>query len=101
MTKRISINVNSAYEAAKYDFENNKASKKESFEKVLDRINKSVYNIYHKAMKEWEIQYEGTGSWLVFFLPEDDSYGTITVVIEPDINSQTFFVDCKDYLNQI
>jgi hypothetical protein len=105
--RSISININSAYAAAKWEYENNKLAWKpeRSFQEILDKINDTIEEIYEKAMqqKEWlnsEHLCCGTGSWLVQFSPEDENYGTISVVIDVSTGMPIHYIDVEEYLQQ-
>lgn len=104
--RSISINVNSVYNAAKWEVENNPYAKQrgDNIHLVSDKINDLVMSIYNSVMAgecEWEYQSIGTGSYSVHFQPEDDSYGIISVLIDPTVGQHSYYADVAEYLNQI
>lgn len=101
--RSITINVNSVFHAAKWDVENNPFTKKrgDTIEIVQDKINDLVENLYNDVMNgEFEYRSIGCGSYTIQFLPEDDKYGTISVLVDPSVGQNSFYVDVKDYLEQ-
>lgn len=102
----ISINVNSVHYAAKWEVENNPYAKQrgDNIHLVSDEINDLVMRIYNSVMAgecEWEYRSISTGSYTVQFQPEDDSYGIISVLIDPAVGQHSYYVDVAEYLNQI
>lgn len=105
LTQRsIAINLNSAYAAAKWEFENNHLSWKpeRSLQEILNKINDSIEQIYEKAIQQETFEYLscGTGSWMVQFSPEDEDYGTINVVTDVSTGMPIYYVDVQQYLEQ-
>lgn len=98
--RQISINVNAAYTAAKFEVENNPYSKHKDLQEVLDKINDAVYNVCQKAKDEWKYTFIGTGCWTVAFHPEDECFGVIDVTVDPSITAQRYYVNIGEYLEQ-
>lgn len=99
--RSISININSAYAAAKWEFENNNCGEKD-IQEVLDRINDTIEEIYEKAMNQDEFEYifSGTGSWTVQFQPEDERYGTIEVLTDVSTGMPIHYINVEEYLDK-
>ena len=102
--RSITINVNSVFHAAKWDVENNPFAKKrgDTIEIVQDHINDIVQKLYNEAIEEsWEYRSCSTGSYTVMFQPEDENYGTISVLVDPSVGQNAYYVDVSEYLEQI
>jgi hypothetical protein len=95
----IFISINSAYAAAKWEYENNNHGR--SFQEILDRINNAVEEVYEKAMMQdvFEHTYIGSGSWQVQFQPEDESYGIIEVLTNVSCGMPIHYINVEDYLS--
>lgn len=100
--RSISINISSAYAAAKWECDNNKLSWKpeRTLQEILDKINDSIEEIYEKAMQQETFEYLccGTGSWTVQFNPEDKNYGTIDVLTRVSCGMPIHYIDVEEYL---
>lgn len=95
----IFISINSAYAAAKWEYENNNHGR--SFQEILDRIKNVVEEVYEKAMKQdvFEHTYIGSGSWQVQFRPEDESYGIIEVLTNVSCGMPIHYINVEYYLS--
>lgn len=100
--RSISIDVTAAHAAAKFDVANNPYKPSSSVPDTEREINCMIRNVYDRAMKQKEFEYiaTGTGSWTVVFQPEDENYGTITVLVSPNVGAG-YYDDALEYLEQV
>ncbi|MNY45852.1 hypothetical protein D3C86_1809880 [compost metagenome] len=58
--------------------------------------------MYDDAMRQETFEYLccGTGSWLVQFSPEDENYGTISVVTDVSTGMPIHYINVDEYLQQ-
>lgn len=100
--RSISIDVTAAHSAAKFDVANNPYKPSSSVPDAEREINCMIRNVYDRAMKQKEFEYiaTGTGSWTVVFQPEDENYGTITVLVSPNVGAG-YYDDALEYLEQV
>ena len=59
-----------------------------------------MYDALMNGDTEWEFQYTGTRTYRILFQPEDDHYGTISILSDTSIGMPTFFADVNDFLSQ-
>lgn len=97
--KQISIKEGAVLYAAKYIAENNKFLSDMSFKELEDEIQSYVDRVYEGAMKTWEWQYISTGGWTVTFHPSGDTYGTITVLVDPTVSKNLNYVYIEEKTN--
>jgi hypothetical protein len=97
--RNISISINSAYAAAKWEYENNNHGRR--FQEILYSINKAIEEVYEKAMKQdvFEHTYIGSCSWQVQFQPCDENYGIIEVLTDVSCGMPIHYIDVEDYLS--
>lgn len=100
--KSISIDVSAAHAAAKFDVANNPYKPNSSVPEVEREINLMIRKVYDQAMKQEEFEYlsTGTASYTVVFHPEDKNYGTITVLVQPNVGGG-YYDDAAEYLEQV
>lgn len=100
--RSISIDVTAAHAAAKFDVANNPYKPNSSVPDVEREINRLIREVYDLAMKqeEFEYLYTGTASYTVVFQPEDENYGTITVLVSPNVGAG-YYDDALEYLEQV
>lgn len=103
--KLISINVNAVRAAAEFDVANNPHTKAKgnTIEEIEQEILTYVREMYDALMNgdtEWELHYTGTRTYRILFQPEDDSYGTISILSDTSVGMPTFFADVNDFLSQ-
>ena len=105
LKRLISINVNDARSAAEYDVVNNphtkaKGNTVEEIEQEILGYLKEMYDALMNGDTEWGFRYTGTRTYRILFQPEDDSYGTISILSDTSIGMPTFFADVNDFLSQ-
>ena len=100
--KSISVDVSAAHAAAKFDVANNPYKPNYSVPDVERDINRLIRNVYDRAMKQEEFEYlsTGTASYTVIFQPKDKHYGTITVLVQPNVGGG-YYDDAAEYLEQV
>lgn len=91
MNKQISINKESISRAARWLAYNNRYLKAASIGELESSIQRSVDRVIESAKKDWELHYSGTAGFTVFFMPEDDSYGIVEVLVDPAVGSDYEF----------
>ena len=100
--KSISVDVSAAHAAAKFDVANNPYKPNSSIPDAEQEINRLIRKVYDQAMKQEEFEYlsTGTASYTVVFQPEDKYYGTITVLVQPNVGGG-YYDDALEYLEQV
>ena len=103
--KLISINVNDVRAAAEFDVANNphtkaKGNTVEEIECEILRYLREMYDTLMNGDTEWELRYTGTRTYRILFQPEDDHYGTISILSDTSVGMPTFFADVNDFLSQ-
>jgi hypothetical protein len=102
--RQINLNVNDAYAAAKFDYENNPHTKASGvpFQEVLDDIHNMMLRVYTEAMESEDFHRItlSTRSYMVEFYPEDVDYGMIRVKVEPSVGMMSYYVDAAQYFDQ-
>ena len=103
--KLISINVNDVRAAAEIDVANNphtkaKGNTVEEIEQEILGYLKEMYGALMSGNIEWELHYTGTRTYHILFQPEEDHYGTISILSDTSIGMPTFFADVNDFLSQ-
>lgn len=100
--KSISVDVSAAHAAAKFDVANNPYKPNSSVPDAERDINRLIRKVYDQAMKQEEFEYlsTGTASYTVVFQPEDKYYGTITVLVQPNVGGG-YYDDAEEYLEQV
>lgn len=89
--KQISINAESIARASRWLAYNNRYLKAASIETLESDIQKSIDRVVESAKQDWEIHYSGTAGFTVFFMPEDDNYGIVEVLVDPAIGGEYEF----------
>lgn len=105
LKRLISINVNDVRAAAEFDVANNPHTKAkgktvEEIEQEIIGYLKAMYDALMNGDTEWELHYTGTSTYYILFQPEDDHYGTISILSDTSVGMPTFFADVDDFLNQ-
>ena len=103
--KLISINVNDVRAAAEFDVANNPHTKTKgnTVEEIEQEITGHLEKMYDALMSgdyKWKPRYTGTRTYRILFQPEDDSYGTISILSDTSVGMPTFFADVNDFLSQ-
>ena len=105
LKRLISINVNDVRAAAEFDVANNphtkaKGNTVEEIEREILWYLKEMYDALMSGDTEWELQYTGTRTYRILLQPEDDHYGTISILSDTSVGMPTFFADINDFLSQ-
>lgn len=105
LKRLISINVNAVRSAAEFDVSNNphtkaKGNTVEEVEQEILGYLKEMYDALMAGDTEWELQYTGTRTYRILFQPEEDHYGTISILSDTSVGMPTFFTDVNDFLSQ-
>ena len=91
MNRQISINKESISRASRWLAYNNRYLKAASIEELESNIQRSIDRVIESAKQGWEMYYSGTAGFTVFFMPEDENYGTIEVLVDPAVGSDYEF----------
>lgn len=91
MNKQISINKESISKAARWLAYSNHYLASATIEKIEADIQRSVDRVVESAKKDWELTYSGTTGFTVFFMPEDESYGIVEVLVDPALGGEYEF----------
>ena len=105
LKRLININVNDVRAAAEFDVANNphtkaKGNTVEEIEREILGYLKEMYDALMSGDTEWELQYTGTRTYRILLQPEDDHYGTISILSDTSVGMPTFFADINDFLSQ-
>lgn len=105
LKRLISISVNDVRAAAEFDVANNphtktKGNTVEEIEREILGYLREMYDALMSGDYEWELQYTGTRTYRILFQPEDDHYGTISILSDTSVGMPTFFADVNDFLSQ-
>lgn len=91
MKREISINKESIPRTARWIAYNNRYLKAASIEELESNIQRSVDRVIESAKQDWEMNYSGTAGFTVFFIPEDDNYGIVEVLVDPALGGEYEF----------
>ena len=91
MNRQISINKESISRAARWLAYSNRYLAPATIETLEVDIQRSVDRVVGSAKKDWELHYSGTAGFTVFFMPEDDNYGTVEVLVDPAVGGEYEF----------
>ena len=93
MNRQISINKESISRAARWLVYSNRylALASATIEMIEADIQRSVDRVVESAKKDWELHYSGTAGFTVFFMPEDESYGIVEVLVDPALGGEYEF----------
>ena len=91
MKREISINKESISRAARWLTYSNRYLASATIEMIEADIQRSVDRVVEAAKKKWEINYSGTAGFTVFFMPEDESYGIVEVLVDPAVGGEYEF----------
>lgn len=91
MKREISINKESISRAARWIAYSNRYLASATIERVEADIQRSVDRVVESAKKDWDMHYSGTAGFTVFFMPEDDSYGIVEVLVDPALGGEYEF----------
>lgn len=86
--REISISESSAHDAAMWISLHNPYMRKHSLEYIESRIQDCIDTVIKKVRKNWEMAYVSTGGWTVIFFPEDNYYGVIEVLVDPQVSKE-------------
>lgn len=105
LKRLISININDVRATAEFDVANNPHTKAnvntiEEVEQEILGYLKEMYDALMNGDTEWELHYTGTRTYRILFQPEDDHYGTISILSDTSVGMPTFFADVNDFLSQ-
>lgn len=91
MSKKISIREGSIETTARWIFANNPHLHHRpniTLDTIREDIRKCVDRVVNQAYKNWDINYSGTAGFTVFFLPEEENYGAIEILVEPCVGQR-------------
>ena len=91
MKREISINKESISRAARWLAYSNRYLASATIEMIEADIQRSVDRVIESAKQGWELHYSGTAGFTVFFMPEDENYGTVEVLVDPAVGSEYEF----------
>ena len=94
MKRQISIREGSVERTARWIYANNTCLWNRhniSVETLKDDIQRSIDRVIKYAEKDWTLNYSGTAGFTVFFMPEDESYGTVEVLVDPAVGGEYEF----------
>ena len=91
MNKQISINKESISRAARWLAYSNRYLASATIETLEADIQRSVDRVVESAKKDWQLTYSGTAGFTVFFMPEDERYGTVEVLVDPAVGGEYEF----------
>jgi len=91
MKREISINKESISRAAPWLAYSNRYLASATIEMIEADIQRSVDRVIESAKQGWELHYSGTAGFTVFFMPEDENYGTVEVLVDPAVGSEYEF----------
>ena len=91
MNRQISINKESISRASRWLAYNNRYLKAASIEELESNIQRSIDRVIESAKQDWGIHYSGTAGFTVFFMPEDESYGIVEVLVDPALGGEYEF----------
>ena len=91
MNRQISINKESISRTARWIAYNNRYLKAASIEELESNIQRSIDRVIESAKQGWDMHYSGTAGFTVFFMPEDESYGIVEVLVDPAVGSEYEF----------
>jgi len=103
--RMIAMNVNDVRAAAEFDVANNPHTKakgtpvKEVEQEITDYLGKMYHNLMSGKVT-WELHYTGTRTYRILFQPDDEYYGTITVLSDTSVGMPMFYASVEDFLNQ-
>lgn len=87
MSRKISIMEGAVDKTARWILENNKHLRNHTYQQIKSSIQKSIDRVVEHAHLYWELNYSGTAGFTVFFMPEDENYGTIEILVDPCVSS--------------
>ena len=91
MNRQISINKESISRTARWLAYSNRYLASATIEMIEADIQRSVDRVVGSAKKDWELHYSGTAGFIVFFMPEDESYGIVEVLVDPALGGEYEF----------
>lgn len=86
--KRISIRRDAVRSAAVWIKTNNPHMRNKVISYLEYCIWKHVNEIIEVALEHWEIMYTGGAGWTILFTPEDEEYGTIEILVDPQVGEE-------------
>lgn len=98
MKKQIAINRQAVDNAVAWIKQNNKYMKDNSLADLTETVQCLVDNVVKRAREDWQLHYAGTAGFTVFFIPEEDHYGTIEILVDPcvGVGSGYDYVDIEE-----
>lgn len=91
MNRQISINKESISRTSRWLAYSNRYLASATIETLEADIQRSVDRVVESAKKDWELYYSGTAGFTVFFMPEDESYGIVEVLVDPAVGGEYEF----------
>ncbi|MGL5013028.1 MAG: hypothetical protein ACRC6V_01900 [Bacteroidales bacterium] len=95
MKKQIAINRQAVDNAVVWIKQNNKYMKEDSLADLTQTVQCLVDNVVKRAREDWQLHYAGTVGLTVFFMPEEDHYGTVEILVDPCVGSDYDYVDIE------
>ena len=96
MKKQIAINRQAVDNAAIWIKQNNDYMKNKSLVDLTQMIQCSIDCVVKRAKEDWQLHYSGTAGFTVFFMPEEDYYGTIEILVDPCVGGQYDYIDIEE-----
>lgn len=87
MKRQISIREGSVDKTTQWILANNKYLHSHSYQQIRDSIQDSIDRVVKYAKLYWELNYSGTAGFTVFFMPQDENYGTIEILVDPCVST--------------
>lgn len=101
MKREITINKDQIEITARWIYANNTYLWKRpdvSVDTLIADIKRSIRRVVECAEKNWELNYSGTAGFTVFFMPEDEKYGVIDILVDPAVSQESDYVDVEDVI---
>jgi len=91
LERKISIRQGSKEATLDWIMHNNKYSSTFTYQSLSDSLEHCIQRVKKNAMKDWDVTFSGTAGFTVFFMPEDENYGTIEVLVDPALGGEYEF----------
>lgn len=96
MKRQISINRQAVDNAVLWIKQNNEYMKNKSLADLTQMIQRSVDCVVKRAKEDWQLHYSGTAGFTVFFMPEEDYYGTVEILVDPCVGGEYDYIDIEE-----
>lgn len=96
MKRQISINRQAVDNAVIWIKQNNEYMKNKSLADLIQMIQRSIDCVVKRAKEDWQLHYSGTAGFTVFFMPEEDYYGTIEILVDPCVGGEYDYIDVEE-----